>query len=910
MRSASLAAAGLLLVLAAAQPARAADELPALAIEHYELPNGLDVILHEDHSTPIVAVNVWYHVGSKNEKPGRTGFAHLFEHMMFQGSEHYDDDYFLPLQKTGGQVNGSTTEDRTNYWENVPSDQLDLALYLEADRMGYLLPAMTEEKLANQKDVVKNEKRQGENQPYAKGYEIMTELLYPSDHPYSHTVIGSMDDLSAASLEDVSDFFRRYYAPNNASLAVAGDFDSAEAKALIEKYFAPIPSGPQVDRLESWIPRLDGERRLVAEDAVELPQLTMSWHTPGNYQPGDAEFDLLASVLAGGKTSRLYKRLVYEMEIAQDVSAWEDGRELSGVFTIEATAREGVALETIEAVIDEELAALRAKGVTKDELELAKVGYESRFMRRLQRVGAWGGKADLMNNYNTFLGDPNRLQWDVNRYRQVTPADVASYVDEYLPASRRAVLYIVPEHSRVASGEAAMPEGLPAPGEAVSFAPPAVERATLDNGLEIYVVQKHELPLVQVTLNFKSGWAADPVDRPGTAAFTAELLDEGTKRRDALQIAEDARRLGARLGTNSAFDGSQVSLNILRSQLDAGLELMGDVVMNASFPADEVERQRKSTLGQIRQENSQPRLAAVKLMQQRLFGEGHPYAQPMTGTGTAASVSRLTREDLVGFHATHYRPNNAMVVVVGDITLAEARAHLDKALGKWKRGDVPAVSIPAPKPVTGPRIALLDRPDAQQSMIVVGQLGPERASAEFLPFEVMNAALGGGFIARINMNLREDKGYTYGSYSFVNGLKGAGSWGCAAGVQTKFTGASLGEMFKEIRDIQGARPIGEQEFVDCKNRLVQGYPQRFETLEGMAGQLSELLTEGMPLSEWSDYVDRVQAMDLARANRSAREMLHPDSMQIVIVGDKKEVLPQLAEIGMDDQVVEVSADEL
>ncbi len=909
MRTPLLLAASFALALAGVAVPAAAAELPALDFERYELSNGLDVILHVDRSTPIVGVNVWYHVGSKNEKPGRTGFAHLFEHMMFQGSQHYDEDYFLPLEKAGAQVNGSTTEDRTNYWENVPSDQLEMALFLEADRMGYLLPAMTAEKLANQKDVVKNEKRQGDNQPYAKAWDLLPGLIFPEGHPYAWTVIGSMEDLSAASLEDVSEFFRRYYAPNNASLAVAGDFDPAQAKAMIEKYFAGIPSGPAVDRLESWVPRLDGERRLLAEDAVELDKLIMAWPVPGDYQPGDAELELLSSVLATGKTSRLYKRLVYELQIAQEVEAYVDGRELCGLFMIEATARPGVSLAQLETVIDEELAALRAKGPGKDELQLAKTGFEGRFLRSLQRVGAWGGKADLLNKYNTFLGDPGRLQWDLDRHLAVTPAAVQRYAAEYLGPQQRALIEVVSAQKPAPALAGAPASELPGPGAPVSFSPPALQRATLANGLELFLVEKHELPLVQVTLNIKSGWTADPADRPGTAALTAALLDEGTAGRDALAIAEEARRLGARLNTESFFDGSRISLNVLKRELTGGLALMSDILLGASFPAEELERQRQQLLGQIQQDNSQPRVAAMKLMQKRLFGEGHPYAQPMTGTGTAASLARIGREDLRAFHAAHYRPNNAAIVVVGDITLAEASAQLNRAFRSWQAGPPVAAAIPAPHSATGPRICLVDRPGAQQSMILVGELGPKRSDPGYLPFEVMNSALGGGFIARINMNLREDKGYTYGSYSFLQSFKAAGAFGCSAPVHTQYTGAALSEILREIREIRGERPIGEQEFSECRNRLVQGYPARFETLEGIAAQLSDLLVNELPLSQWSDYVARVQAIDRDTANRSAREQLDPETLQIVIVGDRAAVLPQLAELGMTD-VVEISAADL
>nr|HPF71840.1 insulinase family protein [Candidatus Krumholzibacteria bacterium] len=578
-----LRATAALALLLAAGAASAADELPRLEFEKYTLPNGLDVILHEDHTIPMVAVNVWYHVGSKNEKPGRTGFAHLFEHMMFQGSANHDTDYFLPLQKVGGQVNGSTNKDRTNYWENVPADQVELALWLEADRMGGLVAAMTQEKLDNQRDVVKNEKRQGENQPYAKADELMLPLLYPAGHPYAHTVIGSMDDLSAASVEDVSEFFNLYYAPNNASLCVAGDFDPAAVKAMIEKYFATIAPGRPVDRIERWLPVLDGERRAVAEDAVELPRLTMAWHSPAWYQPGDAELDLLGDILASGKTSRLYKALVYDRQIAQDVRASQESREMGGTFTIEVTAAPGHDLPEVEAAVDAELARLLDKGVEIGEVDLAKTRYEASFVRGLQRVGGFGGKADRLNRYNVFTGDPGYLERDLERYRKATPREISAYARRFLDPGRRAVLHIVPQGGLAASDTPVDRAVMPGPGAPVAFAPPVVQTATLANGLEIYLVEKHDLPLVDVRIDVLSGWSADPAGRPGTAALTADLLDEGAGKLDALAIAAKAEALGARLSTRSSFDGSSASLDVLRGNLDAGLDLLADVVIRPAF---------------------------------------------------------------------------------------------------------------------------------------------------------------------------------------------------------------------------------------------------------------------------------------------------------------------------------------
>jgi zinc protease len=502
-------------------PCRAASlaaDTPELPFQKYTLPNGLQVILHQDSTTPMVAVNIWYHVGAKDEKPGRTGFAHLFEHMMFQGSRHHDDEYFLPLQKVGGAVNGSTDKDRTNYWETVPADQLERALWLEADRMGWLLPALTQQKLDNQRDVVKNEKRQSENEPYARSEELLLRLMYPQGHPYAWTVIGSMEDLSAATIDDVSEFFRQYYVPNNASLCVAGDFDPEQAKEWIARYFGSIPPGRPIDRVTGWTPTLDHERRAVAQDAVQLPRLYMSWHSPGYYQPGDAECDLLADVLTSGKNSRLYRALVYEQQIAQDVTARQESRQLGGTFTITATAAPGCGLDVVEAALDRELAKLLKDGIGADELKPAVTRTEAGFIRGLERVGGFGGKADRLNRYNLYTGDPGYLPRDLERYRAATAASVAEWARRCLGFDNRAVLHILPQGDLQAGPEQADRTGVPESSGASPFTPPAIQKGVLANGLEVFLVENHRLPLVEVHLTVLSGWSSDPVDRPGTAA--------------------------------------------------------------------------------------------------------------------------------------------------------------------------------------------------------------------------------------------------------------------------------------------------------------------------------------------------------------------------------------------------------
>ncbi len=889
-----------ILALALCGAAAHAGDLPVLEFEKYTLENGLQVILHEDHTMPTVSVNVWYHVGSKNEKPGRTGFAHLFEHMMFQGSEHHDTDYFLPLQKIGGTVNGSTTEDRTNYWENVPADQMELALWLEADRMGYLLPALTEEKLANQKDVVKNEKRQGDNAPYAKSDELLMHLLFPKGHPYSWTVIGSMDDLSAASVEDVSEFFELYYAPNNASLCVAGDFDPAIVKPLIEMYFGTIPPGRPVDRIAAWVPRPDGERRSVAEDAVELPRLYMAWNTPGYYRPGDAEFDLLGDILTTGKNSRLYKALVYEQQIAQDVNAFQESRELSSVFSIQVTAAPGVGLEELEAAVDAELVQLTARGVRKAELELAKIRNETNIVRGLQRVGGFGGKADRLNRYNVFAGDPAYLEQDLARYLDATTKSLTAYAQEYLSRDRRAVLHIVPQGTLAAAETPVDRAVQPGSSGEVVFTPPAIQTATLENGLQVYLVEKHELPLAEVRLAVQSGWSADPSDKPGTAAVAADMLDEGAAGLDALELSEMEEALGAQLGTGSFFDATFINLNVLTSRLDAGLELMAKVALEPDFNEEDLERIRRNYLGRQQQEAVSPMVQAIKELQQRIFPASHPYAQPYTGTGTPESLERLTTDDLRAFHATWFRPNNAAVVIVGDLELDDAVARLEKVFGDWEAADVPTVDVPATTDYTGPKFVVIDRPGAQQSTIVGGCVAMPRKHADYEAYLTMNQAFGGQFASRINMNLREDKGYTYGTRSQLVGFRDAGILLVTAPVHTQYTKESLQELVREMTEARTTRPITDTETTDARNRRVMGFPQQFETYGAVAGGLVNLVGYDLDLDSWATFQTRIEGFTGDDLNRALRDHLDPARLVWIVVGDWSVIEPGLRELDLGE----------
>jgi len=877
-----------------------AQDMPKIAFEKYTLKNGLQVILHEDHTVPVVAVNIWYHVGSKNEKAGRTGFAHLFEHMMFQGSEHQPNEYFAPLEKIGGQINGSTSEDRTNYWENVPSNYLELALWMESDRMGFLLPSMTQEKLDNQRDVVKNERRQGlENEPYGKVYELLPELLYPAGHPYSWSVIGSQEDLTRASKQDVEEFFKTYYTPKNASLCIAGDFDPKTAKALVEKYFGNIPPGPAVNRVETWIPRLSGEKRMVAEDRVSLSRLYLAWHTPPFYAPGDAELDLLANILSQGKTSRLYKTLVYEKQIAQDVNAYQSSREIGSNFQIEVTAKAGHTLEEIEKAVDQELEAVKAGGIQEAELVQAKNNWEANFVRRLESVGGFGGKADQLNAYNIMLGNPDRFQWDLDRYLKATAETVRKTASDCLDKNR-VVLYVVPQGDLKADSVQVVRSAEPKPAAEPSFMPPNIQKGKLSSGLEVFVVEEHKLPLVQVQMVIKSGWAADPKERPGAASLTSELLDEGTASRSALQIAEEMKALGASLGTGSFFDASFVGVGILKKHLDKGLEIMGDVVMHPTFPDEELERQRQIYLGRIMQEAMEPFTSGIKLFFRVLYGPGHPYAQPFTGSGTEASVKALQRNDLVRYYESYYHPNNAAIVVVGDITLKEMLPKLEALFKGWKPKAVPEMAIPAVKTPSATKIYLVDKPGAAQSMVVAGNLGLERKSPDYSAAQVLNNALGGQFTSRINLNLREDKGYTYGAGSLFFTARAAGPFVVYAPVHTQYTKETVAEIEKELRGVCAENPLSPEELQNSKNNLVKGYSQNFEFLERIAGLVLEQVMYGLPDDDMQRYIPAMAAVQSGAVTDAAKKYIHPNALVYVIVGDITKIEPGLRELRLGE----------
>lgn len=882
--------------------------LPPIKIEEYKLKNGLRVVLHQDKSTPIVAVNMWYHVGSKNEVAGKTGFAHLFEHMMFQGSKNYNDDYFKPLQEAGASINGSTNSDRTNYYQVVPSNFLELALFMEGDRMGGLLEAMTQEKLDNQRDVVKNERRQRvDNVPGGTAFERIGEIMFPKEHPYSWTTIGSLEDLSAASMDDVKAFFRQYYVPNNASLVIAGDFDSKQAKQWVEKYFGKIPAGQPITRPNPAQAKLNGEIRKSYEDTVPLPRLYMVWHTVKENHPDKPALDMLQFVLSSGRGSRLQSNLIHTKQLAQSAFAGHQTREIAGAFQVQVNARPGKTLEEIEKEINAEIEKIKSEPPTAEELNRALNVIESSTIFGMQNVL---GKADQINNYATFTGKPDGFQADLDQYRKVTAADIQRVAKTYLGGNRLIMSYLpkaggsggprfnpnANEPTSTAKKESSKVDqtaNLPKPGPNPKFSLPSIEKAKLSNGLEVWLVPQTELPIVSMNLVIKSGTTADPVGKLGIADYTSNLLDKGTKTRSAVEIANQLQSIGANMGAGAGWDSTNVSMSSLTKNLDKALELYTDVILNPAFPEAELNPIKQRALVGLLQRKTNANAIANIAFNSVLYGKDHPYGQ----ASSEASIKAITRDDLVKFYETYYRPNNATLIVAGDVTMSSLKSKLESAFANWKSAAVPETKIPAATNVAKPGIYLIDRPGSAQSVVTIGQIGVSRDNPDYVPLLVMNSILGGQFSSRVNLNLREEKGYTYGARSGFAFRKGAGPFSASADVQTAVTKESVAEFMKELNGIRGTIPVTEKELEYNKQSIIRRFPQGFETIGQISGQLSNLLIYNLPDSYFNDYISKVNAVTVADINRVANKYLDPSNMAIVVVGDKKVIEGKLKDLG-------------
>ena len=916
----SLLAASIALGAACSRPAPppppAADS-PKIAFDKYTLPNGLDVILSEDHRLPMVAVNLWYHVGPANEGPGRTGFAHLFEHMMFQGSKHVEgDSHFRLLEGAGASdYNGTTDFDRTNYFETLPANQLELALWLESDRMGYLLDVLDQANLSNQQDVVRNERRQNmENTPYGIVEESEYHQLFPNTHPYHGYVMGSHRDIQAAKLDEVRAFFRTYYTPNNASLAIVGDVDKAKARALVEKYFGPLTRGPDVPKITAATPPITAERRAIVTDKVQLDKVYLGWITPAFYKPGDAEADLTGQILGGGKSSRLYKKLVYEQQIAQDVSAAQYSLMLGSVFTISATARAGHKAAELEQAIDAEVAKFQAEGPTDPELERARNTIETNIIGGLETLGGFGGVADTLNRYNHYLGTPDYLDKDLQRYRTATAQAVKSFAASQLQRNARVVVYGIPGAQKLAADAPAPAAKKPTaraqmeslnpdapwrkeppkagPASTLQLAVPA--SFTLSNGLTVILSERPGLPILSMAVVVKTGSDANPANRPGLANFAVAMLDEGTATRNALKLADDVAQIGASLGTTSSMDSSRVQVHALKKNAAAALDLLADVTLHSSFPQEEIDRQRSQRLTQLLQQREDPSTVASTAMAAALFGTTHPYGY--TELGTESSNKAIAREDMSAFWKQNFVPNNAALVVAGAITAAELRPLVEKTFGAWQAGTPVTVTLPSPQ-TTSAKLVLVDVPGAPQTELRLAAIGAPRSTPDYPALQVMDMVLGGLFSSRINLDLRERHGWTYGAYATFQYRKSAGPFFVAAGIRQDATGPAAAETMKEIARM-ASEPISDAELALGREALARSLPGLFETSLGAVSTVGNQYVYGLGLDYYAKYPQQLNAVSVGSVQDAAKRYLVPGRFIVVAVGDQAKIHTQLQKLGL------------
>ena len=916
---------------APAQPAPLAELVSAVDIpyESFTLANGLTTIVHTDRKAPIVGVTLYYRIGSKSEPRGRTGFAHLFEHLMFGGSENVPN-FDIPLEAAGSTpTNGSTWYDRTNYVETVPTGALDLALFMESDRMGHLLGAVSQDKLDKQRSVVKNEKRQGDNEPYGLAEYAIGDGLFPVGHPYRHSTIGSMADLNAASIADVRKWFTDNYGPGNVVLALAGDIDAATARPLVEKWFGAIPRGPDVRKISADPVTLAAPVAREMMDQVPVTRLIRAWSGPGLNHADAPALEAAMRVLGGLASSRLDNALVRAEQLAVSVSASAMQFEQVSLLQVTMDVKPGVSRVVAEQRFDELIAQYITEGPNEDEVRRAATSVVSGQLNSLEQVGGFSGKGAQLAEGLLYSGDPAQFKADLARTAALTPADVRSAMQRWL--TRPGYALAINPGPRTEKGEemggwgdeATSPNAAPvakkpapklvtgpkrtappvAPVGEMSF--PAVERTTLSNGIPVALAQRTAVPTVLVSLNFDAGFSADAQDIPGTQSLMLGLLDEGTTTRDAIAIAEEQERLGARVSAGAGLDSSAVMLGALVPNLAPSLALMADVVRNPAFKPADVARVRDQQLAEIAQANSSPRSLATRSIAPLLFGAAHPYGVPGDGLGDTGSVAALTTEAMRAAHGKWLRPDLARITVVGNITMSELKPLLETAFGGWQAPASPRpvkpldAAIPAPRP----RIVLIDRPGSPQSVIVAGRVLPltgREQGKEAL--DLANEVLGNGFLSRLNMDLREDKGWSYGVQSSVASPLGARSLTLVAPVQSDKTGASIKALLANMQALAGSRPVESVELNRVTDGNIRGLPNRFETNMQVLAAIITNDRLGRPDDYYTTLPARYRAIDATALDTAARTWLQPQGLTFVVVGDAKQVEPQLKGLGLPIEI--------
>ncbi len=887
-----------------------------IPFQKLRLANGLELILHEDHADPVVAVYVYYHVGSSREEPHRSGFAHLFEHMLFQGSQHVgDDDHFRLIQEAGGTLNGTTNQDRTNYFETLPSNHLERALWLESDRMGFLLPAMTQAKLDNQRDVVMNERRQRyENRPYGLVFEHCLKALYPQGHPYSWPTIGSMEHIEAATLGDVAEFFERWYGPNNATLAIGGDFDPDEAIALVEKYFGPIPACPPVARPLPLPANLPESRYIVLEDKVALEQLTLIWPTVPMWHEDEAALNLLADVLSANKSSLFDKAMQIDEELASSVTISHHAGELAGMLTVTVRPHHGISLDRLRERIDELLAEFVQAGITDEQVARLKNRYEGGRLRSLETVSA---RTNALAYYNCFAGDPGRLTSDLDRHRGVTLEDLRRVARTWISERPRVLCSVVPEGRR----DLAVPEPAsetlpatpapdfdrsvkPAEGDLPVFRSPEVWHLPLSNRLEVAGTPYDKIPLTRLALSVRAGRLQESVGASGLASLVAGMLEEGTRRLASTELQDVLDGLGATLDVSSDQDDVILAVSVLNQHLQEALELLREIVLEPRFDVADFARLKNQRLLRIRTREDRIGEVADDVFRALLF-EGQP---------VLSAPSLGTEEDILALEVTDVRdhwerfasPARSKLLFVTD----RSPDTIESALGSWNstwRDDGASLddereSTEQPALPERPRVIyLVDKPGAQQSEVRFGHEGVPRSHPDFYRLQVANHIFGGAFSSRINMNLREDKGFTYGARSDFLGARTLGTFHLATAVRTEDTADAVQEVHREFDRLE--RGFTAEELSFARRAMGQSLLRTYESTAAKLAMLRNVTSYGLE----DDYAEQrlawIKQATLEELDQLARRSMRAGSLIALVVGDRAAIEDPLRELGRGDVIV-------
>ncbi len=866
-----------------------------LSYERFTLDNGLTVIMHEDHKAPVVFVGVWYHVGSKDEPAGKTGFAHLFEHLMFNGTENYDDDYFKPLEEIGAtSMNGTTWLDRTNYYQTVPTGGLDRALWMESERMGHLLGAISQEKLDEQRDVVKNEKRQGDNRPYAMAEYLESEGLFPKDHPYHHSTIGSMEDLSNASLDDVKSWFKKYYGATNAVVVLAGDIDVKTAKVLMNKYFADVNPGVPLTRQKSLVPDRQNNTAAVMFDNVPQPQLRWLWAVPRRIEQETAYLTLASAILGTGKNSRLYKRLIHESKLATNVSVSVQKFELASIFSISVTTKPDSNLSQVKEIVEDTLAKFLKNGPDKKELARVKAILDGSVIRSLETVS---GKGRMLATGQLYADNPNFINISLNWMNEASRKDIVETSRKWL-SDGSYNLSILPHGNHKVGAATASRNNMPDMTSSSPLILPAIQEGKLSNGIEVILAERNTIPVVNMSIQFDAGTVSDQNTKEGAANYAFGLMNEGTKSLTSLEMANQKELLGANIGFNNSRDTSDISLSALKKNLSKSIKLWADVVQNPGFRAEDMERDRAIILNRLKQAKVNPNSIAMNLLTKNTYGAAHPYG--MSAQGTEQSIAAMTREDLYAFIHAWIRPEKATIFVVGDITLAEVIPTLEKYFGKWKmeqfsigKKNVSPVDIHQKS-----RIFLVDKAGSPQATILSGQLAPSFADPQYFNLRAMNEILGGSFSSRLNMNLREDKGWAYGAYSGIMSNKYQGLYLFSAPVQIDKTAESIQEIMKDIKSFTNDKPPTAAELALMQKNKILTLPGKFESGSALLGYMMDNAVRGRAYEYAETLPEKYQAITIDQLIKVAKDNLRPESLTWVIVGDLAKIEQKIRDLNI------------